>query len=670
MFIVSIALFLAAILLFAGFASSLSATAQQTTTPLLPPPPSSSSSGTPTGQATSPSLTSPSLTSPPPLTPQEQEQLTRLQNVIAATNLNLDETEKQIGGIVYTLRWSDPVWVEPDSASVLVAYCLPGEFAESGQEILGGGVGFELEVLESYEVALPQNFTAWMMVIGNEDRQNRYPAAVGVICASDANDTETRVVSPQEQQQINNVVQQITTIQNRQITSIDQVINIINNNATTTTTPQNGNTTTTTTTPTAPSGRGEAPGATAPPECPGGSTFNPDTDQCENPISEEARCPPGFQFDPADDACVSIVDPPVPPVSVLCPPQTTFNPDTDQCKGTQTAPPTCPQGFDFNPATDQCEQIQTAPPAGPSSDGTITATANPVTYSGACGPSPLEFSGTITDNVGNRDVTYRFVFSTGATLDEQTIHFDQPGSQRVSYTAPGLPPQSLEGWWAIEIIQPVQLQSNQAEMRITCVEDGDITASLVANPATATYSGPCPGSITFHAVITDNVGVGDVGYEFFKASTAPPLAEGVIHFDQPGSQTVSFTETFGGPEETRSLRDIMHIEITYPIRVISSLVEYTINCIPSTGGAPQTLQAENDTTIAGTTTDDDEEEEQDTTTDGEGAEGDTGGGGTGDTENADQSPPAGTTSTDGEGAGDTTGGGTAGGTGTDGDEPQ
>src|SRR5918992_4072181 len=211
----SIALFLAVILLFAGFLllPALATPQQQTTTPPLSlPPSSSSSSGTTTGQATSPS-------SSLPLTPQEQEQLTRLQNVIAATNLNLDETEKQIGGIVYTPRWSDPVWVEPDSASVLVAYCLPGEFAESGQEILGG---FELEVLESYEVALPQNFTAWMMVIGNEDRQDRLPAAVGVVCASDANNAETRVLSTEEQQQINNVISQFT-----QVTSIDQVINII-----------------------------------------------------------------------------------------------------------------------------------------------------------------------------------------------------------------------------------------------------------------------------------------------------------------------------------------------------------------------------------------------------------------------------------------------------------
>jgi hypothetical protein len=124
MLLSSIALFLAAIL-FGGYLPLL-AMAQQTATP-----PSIT-----TGQTTTPPPT-------PPLTSEEQEEQNRLQNVIAATNQNLDEAEKEVNGIVYTPRWSDVVWVEPDSLSILFAYCLPGEFAESGQEILGG---FELEV--------------------------------------------------------------------------------------------------------------------------------------------------------------------------------------------------------------------------------------------------------------------------------------------------------------------------------------------------------------------------------------------------------------------------------------------------------------------------------------------------------------------------------------------
>jgi hypothetical protein len=71
--------------------------------------------------------------------------------------------------------------------------------------------------------------------------------------------------------------------------------------------------------------------------------------------------------------------------------------------------------------------------ATPGTGGPITASlsANPATYNGPC-PARIEFSGTITDNIGNRDVTCRFIRSSGFTGPEQVIHFNQPGSQRVS----------------------------------------------------------------------------------------------------------------------------------------------------------------------------------------------------------------------------------------------
>jgi hypothetical protein len=229
----SIILFLlAAILFFVGFfvpPSLATAQVQQqeqqqtTTTTTATTPPSSSLS-----------ITSITI---PPLTPEEQREQNRLQNLIASTTRDLNETEKQVSGVVFTPRWSEPVWINANSIAVLIAYCLPGEFADSGQEILGG---FGLEVLESYAVDLPQGFMAWMAVVGNEDGNVRLPAALGVICASDLNQADTRVLSPQEQQQINNINQQFTTIQNTQITNIDQVINIINDvttNGTTTTGP-------------------------------------------------------------------------------------------------------------------------------------------------------------------------------------------------------------------------------------------------------------------------------------------------------------------------------------------------------------------------------------------------------------------------------------------------
>jgi hypothetical protein len=165
-------------------------------------------------------------TTPPPLTPEEQQQQDLLQNTIAATTRNLEQGEKEVNGVVFTPRWSDPVWVGADSLAVLFAYCLPGEFADSGQQILSGS---EMEVLESYALALTGDLMVWFMVVENENEDARLPAAVGVICASDLAEGETRVLSPEEQQEVNNIIQQFITIQNTQITSINQVINVINN---------------------------------------------------------------------------------------------------------------------------------------------------------------------------------------------------------------------------------------------------------------------------------------------------------------------------------------------------------------------------------------------------------------------------------------------------------
>src|SRR5215211_921867 len=165
-------------------------------------------------------------TTTPPLTAEAQQQQNRLQNTIAAISRNLEQGQKQIDGLVYTPRYSNPVWVEPDSLSILFVYCLPGEFADSGQHVLGGS---ELEVLESYALAVTNDLTGWLIVVENENENARLPAAVGVICSSDANDPEARILSQQEQVEINNIIRQFITVRNTVINNVTQVINIINN---------------------------------------------------------------------------------------------------------------------------------------------------------------------------------------------------------------------------------------------------------------------------------------------------------------------------------------------------------------------------------------------------------------------------------------------------------
>jgi PKD repeat protein len=161
-----------------------------------------------------------------PLTPEEQQEQDRLRRTTAAITQNLIQGQKQVDGLVYTPRWSNATWVEPDSLSIAFAYCLPGEFADSGQHIVGDS---DLEVLESYLLAITNDLSGWLIVVENENQTNRLPAAVGVICTSDANEPETRVLSPQEQVEINNIIRQFTTVRNTVINNVTQIINIINN---------------------------------------------------------------------------------------------------------------------------------------------------------------------------------------------------------------------------------------------------------------------------------------------------------------------------------------------------------------------------------------------------------------------------------------------------------
>jgi hypothetical protein len=234
-----------------------------------------------------------------PLTPEEQLEQDRLQRTTTAITQNLEQGQKQVNGIVYTPRWSEPVWVQPDSLSLLFVYCLPGEFADSGQHILGGS---DLEVLEFYSLAVTSDLTGWLMIVENVDENARLPAAVGVICASDANDPEARTLSQQEQVEINNIIQQFITVRNTVINNVTQIINIIGNVTT------NGTGGPVTPPPTNDTGGNDTVGPVTPPP----------TNDTEGPITT----PPGG---PTNDTVGNVTEEitPPPPTEEITPPPPT-----------------------------------------------------------------------------------------------------------------------------------------------------------------------------------------------------------------------------------------------------------------------------------------------------------------------------------------------------------
>jgi hypothetical protein len=187
-------------------------------------------------------------TTPPPLTTAEQEEQDRIQETKNITTQFLEQGQKQIGDIIFTPRWSGPTWIEPATEpgqtglGVLFAPCLPGEFAVSGEMILGST---DLTVLESYSVSLPEDLTTWVMIVQNENEEDRLPGAAGVICASDEDvdalyPQGTVILNQNFQQQINNLVQEfnientnianvLTNVQNTIINQYQNAINVTGN---------------------------------------------------------------------------------------------------------------------------------------------------------------------------------------------------------------------------------------------------------------------------------------------------------------------------------------------------------------------------------------------------------------------------------------------------------
>jgi hypothetical protein len=131
-----------------------------------------------------------------------------IEDTIDFTDEFLDDDMQEIGPLRFTPRWSEVESVAPKRIGVFFADCRPGEFPMSGQQILQSS---QLRVIESYAVAMPDDFMSWVFAIKNNDDDKRKFLAVGAICAGESGvEPREPVVSSQE---VNKIINNIVVIE-------------------------------------------------------------------------------------------------------------------------------------------------------------------------------------------------------------------------------------------------------------------------------------------------------------------------------------------------------------------------------------------------------------------------------------------------------------------------
>jgi hypothetical protein len=113
-----------------------------------------------------------------------------------------------------------------------------------------------------------------------------------------------------------------------------------------------------------------------------------------------------------------------------------------------------------------------------------TLSAKPIIYSGIC-PAEIKFRGTITSEKPGR-VQYRFIRSDGTLLPVETIEFGTPGAKEVkgSWIAGDASTHLYEGWQAIRILYPEEVESNAAKFKVTCDQTApELTIKIWNSPA-------------------------------------------------------------------------------------------------------------------------------------------------------------------------------------------
>ena len=108
-----------------------------------------------------------------------------------------------------------------------------------------------------------------------------------------------------------------------------------------------------------------------------------------------------------------------------------------------------------------------------------TLSAKNSTYSEIC-PAEIKFRGTITSEKPGK-VQYRFIRSDGTLLPIETLEFGAPGAKEVrgSWIAGDASTLFYEGWQAIRILYPEEVESNMANFKVICDQtEPDLTVKI------------------------------------------------------------------------------------------------------------------------------------------------------------------------------------------------
>jgi hypothetical protein len=254
--------------------------------------------------------------------------------------------------------------------------------------------------------------------------------------------------------------------------------------------------------------------------------------------------------------CITIVQP---PAQTTPAPTTTLPPSTTPILPTTPVIPVTP----IPPITPIITPFQITG---------IIANVDTPNYNGPC-PMVLNFNAVVTANTAGT-INYRWERSDGAFSQTQALSFSAAGSKTVGDT--WQLSASYSGWVRLRVLTPVEAVSNQVYFLVNCGGGGGgggfyITGiTITVDPAT--YTGPCPKTINYAAIISVS-GPGVVTYKWERSDGAIAPTESVT-FAAAGTRTVTTSWTRGGGTGWERLH------VLTPDEATSSQLAFTLTCVP------------------------------------------------------------------------------------------